>query len=258
MAYGPAPLPPLSFFFDTQTYEPGLFSLTRSDNPALYSTQLRVGRKAPAAYGSFALTGQDATLDEDAPTPITAAPLPMWSFLTLGTSGVYVMPSETGTVNLAGQDAALRKGRGLAADSGSFAASGAPAERDTEVNADVRLFQVVGRDATLRVNPRTLTAAQGAFSLTGGDASFSYEQVGARRLDGQYGAFSMSRTDLLSLTQVSMTAGRSLSCAMGSFAVTGRSAGLSGPVWTPTEEGSGAWVYVTPSGGVWTDVDPDS
>lgn len=265
MAFSSAPLPSIGLLIEPETLPAGQFSTNRSDNASLTSTRLLAYRKVPAAYGEIELTGQDATLTEvTAQTPVYAAPLPSLSMFDLGAAGAYVMPSEAGAFSTARSDNAsltstkLTKGLRLTASAGAFGAEGAPAERDMEMNADPRLFQVLGQAATILIGPRTLTGAYGAYSLAGQDVSFAVESTGSRTLPAEVGRFSSSRSDNPSLTATTMTRTYRLTSDYADYLLTGQSATLTGPVWQDVQEGSGSWVYVTPSGGVWTDVDPDS
>ncbi len=176
----------------------------------------------------------------------------------MGAAGAYVMFSDAGSFAVTGQAAGLAKGRRLTASAGAFGAEGAPAERDMEMNADPRLFQVLGQDASILIGPRTLTGAFGTYSLAGQDVSFAVESSGSRMLPAEVGRFSSSRSDNLSLTATTMTRTYRLTSDYADYLLTGQSVTLTGPVWSDVTEGSGSWVYVTPSGGVWTDVDPDS
>ena len=74
---GPAPLPSLGLLFATTTADAGTFAVNGG------AAGLYYGHKLAAAYGSFALNGQDATTTKDTPTGITAGPLPIFAALTL-------------------------------------------------------------------------------------------------------------------------------------------------------------------------------
>src|SRR5512139_1648383 len=117
MAFGPAPLPSIGLLYDPTVYEPGLFYWNDAQSGAGLA-QLLYGRKLAAEYGEYAITGQDATLTKATPTPINAGPLPPFTYLTFGASGVYVLQAETGSYTLTGKDAALRKGLGLTGETG--------------------------------------------------------------------------------------------------------------------------------------------
>lgn len=256
MAFGPAPLPSIGLLYDPTQYEPGLFYLNGPASGAGNAT-LAYGRKLVAEYGSIALTGQDATLEEDAPTPLTsAAPLPSMTFLTFGTAGAYVLFHEPGTFTLTGQDAALRRGRGMTGEYGSFTLSGAPGQRDIELTAAGRLVQGVGQDATL-THAQSMTGAYGSMTLTGFDAGYVREAAGARTMSGEPGMFYFNEY-YAGAGIATLTYSRALQGDTGHFTLTMRNATLSGPVWQDEPGSSGSWVYVTPAGGVWTDVDPDS
>jgi hypothetical protein len=247
-----APLPSLGLALD-EAWPAGLFTVTGQD------ASLRVNRLLAAEYGEFTLTGQDATLTEvTAQTPVYAAPIPPLSFLELSTAGQYVLTCEPGLFAVAGQAAALTKSKQLVCEFGSFVVSGAPAVRDLQITAERGTFVEFGIDAQLGLAPRTLTAAYAGFTVTGFDATLTYETVGERVLNCEYGRFNMSRSDQQSATEIDMTVTRVLTCEHGTFTINGQNATLTGPRWSEVTEGSGTWVYVTPSGGVWTDVDPDS
>jgi hypothetical protein len=258
MAYGPAPLPPLSFFFEPETLPAGQFAFNRSDAQSTVSTRLLYNRLLSCEHGEFALGGQDADLTEVSGVAVVgASPLPIWGELTLQATGAYVLTGEHGIFALNGQAATLNKGRRLVADCGTFAVSVAPAERDMEMNADPRLFQVVGQDATLTLT-RRLACDAGTYALNGQDAGYVYLSGGNRTMTGEVGRFYSNRTDNLSLASTALRYNRVMTCECGVFAMNGQNAVLDGPEWQDVEESSGTWVYVTPSGGVWTDVDPDS
>lgn len=260
MAFTAAPLPSLGLVIDTGKSDPGLFFINRSDSPALTSTQLRVGRRAVGEHGAFALNGQDATLDKATPTAHGAGPIPPFGFLTLATSGQYVLIGERGTFAETGQDATLRKGRALGASSGSFALSGAGAERDMEMNGDVRLFQAVGQAAGMSF-VRRVAADRGAFVLNGQESTGVKETAATDKImPANVGRFwiNLESPPMYVAPQATFIRGTIMACNAGAFAVSGQRATLDGPVWQDATPSSGSWVYVTPSGGTWTDVDPDS
>jgi hypothetical protein len=172
-------------------------------------------------------------------------------------AGAYVLVAEYGALDLAGKKATLNKGRRLDAECGTFAVSVAPAERDMEMNADSRPFQVIGQDATLTLT-RRLACDYGAYALDGQNAGYVYLSGGVRIMTGDTGLFSSARSNNTSLKATTLIYNRIFSCECGVFALNGQDATLDGPEWQDVQPGSGTWVYVTPSGGVWTDVDPDS
>ena len=184
----------------------------------------------------------------------------MWGLLTLASSGQYVVVGEPGTFAATGQAAAVSKGRGMTGDAGAFVVSGAPAERDTELNGDVRLFQTLGQDAGLSL-VRKLSCDVGAFALNGQESTGVVQlTAGDKVMPANVGAFVLNRprSDGLDGGKISFVRGYLFTMDAGTFAVEGQAAHLDGPVWQDVTPTSGTWVYVTPSGGVWTDVDPDS
>jgi hypothetical protein len=255
MTFGPAPLPSIGLLYDPTAYEPGLFALRG------YKAELLYGRKLAAEYAEYAITGQDADLTKDTPTPIGAGPLPPFTYLTFGAAGVSVMPAETGYYALNGQAAALLKGRGLTGEPGLWTISVAPALRDIELTAAVRLFQVLGQDATMTW-ARGMAGAYGSYTLTGQAAGYVLVSGPDRSMSADPGRWYMNLIDRLppgvGYENATLIYTRQLQCDAGVFTLTGQSATLAGPVWSDVSDSSGTWTYVTPGGGVWIDVDPDS
>src|SRR5574343_1257852 len=195
MAFGPAPLPSIGLLYDPTVYEPGLFYWNPTGDGA-GTAQLRYGRKLAAEYGSYTITGQDATLAKATPTPINAAPLPALTFLTFGAAGVYVLQAETGSYAISGQAATINTGLGMTGEPGVWTISGAPAERDLELTAAPRLFQVLGQDATMTW-ARGMTAGHGTYAMTGQDAGYVLVSGPARTMSADAGRFVLNRADQL-------------------------------------------------------------
>lgn len=269
MALAPAQLPALGLNLApadaayTLVGGTGYFSMSRSDNPSLQSTRLRAVRVLSAAYGSIALTGQDADLAKNATTGGgDPAPLPIYGSL-LAPSTARSIIAEFGSFSMSRSDnpsitaTVLRKGRAFLCDTGYFSIEGAPAERDMEMNGDTGYFFLVGQTAGM-TTARTLTAAHGTFALTGQESTATLETPAAKVLTAGTGLFSMSRSDNPSLNATTFKRGTIMYCDYGTFTFTGQPASLTGPLWKDVPGGSGSWVYVTPGGGIWTDVDPDS
>lgn len=265
---GASPFPHLSTLFEIETDVAlvGTFSfMSRSDQQSRFATQLRATRLLTAEVGEFDLNGQDATM----PAPAGAggvecpAPLPMWSLLLTGTAGNYRLVAEVGGFACMRSDhqsrtaTMLRKGIGMTCAGGTFNVYVAPAQRDLEMNGEAGVFTLYGQVAGLPATRRT-TFDRGAFTLNGQDAFFKYETTAGRVLQGGVGTFSMSRSDNSSLSATTFKRGGVLFAEAGMLTLTGLAVEMTGPKWRDVVGGSGSWVYVTPGGGIWTDVDPDS
>lgn len=116
------------------------------------SASLRVDRKLTAAHGTYAITGQDANLIANR---ILAASHGAYT-ITGQAAALTVarkLTAEQGSYTLTGQAAALVAGRMLAAAQGSFTLS--------------------GQDAVLRA-ARRLVAGHGTITITGQDVTLTY------------------------------------------------------------------------------------
>lgn len=174
----------------------GTFTLTGE------AASLKAGRKLTAAYGSFALAGQDVTL-------------------TYTSAGHYTLTAGTGTFTLTGEDAGLRRALKLAAAYGTFTLSG----------QDVTLTYV-------QHGAYTLTAAYGSFTLTGQDTTFLRglrlpASVGTFTLTGQAANLKRGLRLVAALGTYTLTGepagvkvGRRLSAAAGTFTLSGQQAGM--------------------------------
>ena len=112
-----------------------------------------------AAYGTYSLTGQTATLTQG-----------------------FLITADSGTYALTGQVATVEKDSILTADAGSYAVTGQAAEilRGYALAADSGSYAVTGQAATVAWTPvgaYALTADAGSYVLTGQTASLDYAAV---------------------------------------------------------------------------------
>ena len=212
--FAPAPLPHLSLVLEEVVtgsageaaflphvglvFEPNQFTLTCEAGSYALTGQdaaLRPARKIIAAAAAFTLTGQDSTGTEGTYGSVEwPASLPHLSLVLTGVSGVYGLVCGAGSFALTGQDAALTKGIGIVAETGVFVLTGAPAERDMEMNGDAAAFTLTGEDAGLYVGRPNLTADVGTFALNGFAANLQYD--GADKvMAGFAGPFALSGQD---------------------------------------------------------------
>lgn len=148
-----------------------------------------------ADVGAFTLTGLDAGLNYSGPLNLAQV---SW----LQASAPLRVIADTGVFVLAGQDANLlaggaanqaqvswlevgtRRDLTLLADTGVFVLQGAPSLSDFAVTAEVGVFALVGRDATLQkgggpAGVYQLAAAAGAFALVGRSALLRLRRPGS-------------------------------------------------------------------------------
>jgi len=149
-----------------------------------------------SATGTFALTGQAATLT------ITAA---------------KKVVADTGTFTLTGQAATLRAGRPVVAAPGSFTLNGQVAilRAGRPVFANTGVFALTGQPATLK-SSRLLAAATGAFALTGNAATVSF----GPRVTAVRGLFALTGN------AAALKAGLRVTASRGTFTLTGNDAAL--------------------------------
>jgi len=251
MALAAAPLPAIGIVFDSSVSGTGSFVITSptrtpvDNQPTLDATLLLLGRKLVAAAGSFALSGQVATLTKASATPLAvAAPLPSLSLALNPTTGYMYAATRAITVN--GQAVTFRRGIGLNAEYGSFTLSGAPADRDLSLTADPVYFVETGRAANLSL-ARNLVAAYGTFALTGQLAAGAVQDATNRRLPALTGFFVLTGQDV-------DEANRIMACETGNYSLFGGAAVMEGPTWITVGKSGNGWSDVTETSNVWTDV----
>lgn len=222
--------PYVGFYFLVQTW---LRGLTPHEVTSIYREPYGMFRQLPAsrfffsagsaaaytltaAQGSFALTGQTATLLEK-----------------------EVIAAAQASFTFTGQAAALKKGSKIAADQASFALTGQTVtllEKEILTAAQAS-FTLTGQAATLKKNV-PIVAAQASFTFTGQDASFALaHKVTAAQasftLTGQ--AVAVARTYRMTATQASfalngqtagLNKGATMSAAQASYTLTGQAATL--------------------------------
>jgi hypothetical protein len=212
----PSPLLILSTLFGVDPRSnPGSFILTGQ------AAILKSGRRLVCAAGSYALSGQAATLTKSS-LNAGGDPAPLLILSTLLTPSatnrsIYGAP---GAFVVSGQAATLTKGRALFADTGSFIVSGAPAERDMEMNGDTGAFVLSGQPAGLTRTYTALACDAGSFVVTGRDAILRKETAGQRILGAFPGGFVVTGNDAGSVYT------RNLQCDAGAFGVSGQNASL--------------------------------
>lgn len=214
----PAPLPSLGLVMAQGT---GVYVLTAAVGSYALTgigPTLKYGHRLVSAAGAHTLTGVAATLTKSGINSTQyPAPLPSLSSLLSGASGIGFLTASPGTFTLSGTAAVLTKGVALSAASGTFVATGAPALRDMQVTASGSAYAISGSPATLTATHLPLTAAAGAYVLTGQAAA----------LISQSDKIMLGGTGAYVLTGVAATFSypRVLQCAAGSFTETGYASG---------------------------------
>lgn len=167
--------------------------------------------KMPAAAGSFALTGNAAALT--AARKLTAA---AGAFVLTGNAAAlshgYILPAAAGSFALTGQPAALPVTRRLVASAGAFILTGQAATlvRGYRMAGAAGTFVLTGNAAGLMLTRRLSTAA-GSFVLTGQSATF----IRSRRLVAAAGAFTLTGNAAAFLR------GKTLHASAGAFSLYG-------------------------------------
>lgn len=149
-----------------------------------------------SAASAFAVTGFDATLTEAGLMGQAGAPAP---FPSLGLVLEYVAD------------------RSLSAGAAAYTIDVAPALADYALTAQAAAYTLAGQDAIVAFGRAPLSAAAGAFALTGQFATLT--GINEYRMVADVGAFAVSGVD------VPVLAARALPAALGSAAVTGNDAG---------------------------------
>lgn len=209
----------------------------------LEGTLLFYGHKLVGAAGTYTLSGQDATLSPPDNPSWVAAPLPMYGFLDLFTSGALNMPSEPGVFALTGIAASMWTGASLAAGTGSFAWTGAPAERDMEINGDRHQFSILGFADLLTT--RKASAGAGSFAMTGVYADMRYEPVGSKTIQADFGSFLLAGQDAGN--------GIVMLCSPGAFVMTGATLAAIFR-WSQVASVDSTWSTVAPVDSSWVNV----
>jgi hypothetical protein len=218
--------------------DPGPSGHVRTDRQ---QRQRRQRPQAGCAAGSFALTGNAATLTKSLlATTSTAAPLPSMSMnFAVDPTHKFVLGS-TGTFNVTGVAMVFRTGHGLVCDSGSFLVQGAPALRDFEYVGAKGSFAVTGNPIQMIRTRPAFVAATGAFLVSGRSAGLVYQQPAHNTIAAALAIFTVSgraaglvlqrkivannAVFLLSGRAAGLLYGRPVAAAKGSFALTGRAA----------------------------------
>jgi hypothetical protein len=190
-AGAPAYLPAIGLILGVDSRaSPGAFTLTG------IAAALRSTRRLVGAAGSFSLTGQ-AALFQIVNTNVSGNPGPLPSIgLVLGgsASNKFVL-GAAGAFAVSGQAAALTKGLSVFAATGTFVLTGAPAERDTELNGETGVFTLNGQAAALTRTYTPLATEAGTFVLTGQNAFTVYETPGIKVLPAFAGIFTLAGQD---------------------------------------------------------------
>lgn len=237
----PAPLPHLGLILGAVTgytgvSDPGAF-VWSGQAAGMYRRYTHV-----CAVGSYALTGQDATLTKTgANSTQYPAPLPHLSSLLGGVSGAYSLPAFAGSFTRTGVAATLARGIGLIAAQGSYVWTGAPALRDMQLTAEGAAFAITGVDPVFTATHHPLTADPGSYAWTGFAAGMQYEGA-AKTLTAFVGTFDVTGQD------AAFTHGLALVAEPGSFEVTASDVGYE--TTGQFEVAQGGWYG---HGGEWDD-----
>lgn len=209
----PAPLPILLSLLSavtTKVITAGTGSYVMTGNAA----NLKAGRRLYANYGTFALTGQDATFIYSIQNTGSGAAVPLPSLSTLfdgvaavGVGAASPLPSlstlferavtdrlltaGSGSFVWTGYAVTMTRGIGMTCDAGAFVAEFAPADRDLENDGDRGTFAITGSDAGLIVR-RGSPALSGAYTLTMVPAALTFK---FNRITAQTGAFTLNGRD---------------------------------------------------------------
>lgn len=196
----------------TLTAAPGSFALT--GQAATLTTQ----RLLTAAQASFTLTGNAATITTQ--RSITAAQA---SFTLTGSAAGLtaqrLLTAAQASFTLTGNAAALNHGYALTAATGTFTLTGNAAGLTAQrlLTAAHGAFTLTGQDAALTYSAgTTLVAATGTFTLTGNAAGLTAQ----RRITAAQASFTLTGNAAV------LSRGYSLAAAGGSFTLTGQSANL--------------------------------
>lgn len=221
----------------------GSFALTGT------AASLKSGRKIISAAGAFSLTGVDSTGTKGTPNFGVSDPayLPSMSLVLERGTGAPLLSAGPGAFALAGVQAALISGRGIAANAGSFLWSGAPALRDIVVTADKGTYSYAPNAATLTKASPGITAIAGNYVLTASSAALVYQPIGVKVLPAFFGSFALTGND----AALPSTIARVLLADRGTFAMTGNSASFILVGWGPLTPATGTWTDVTPATSSW-------
>ncbi len=138
-----------------------------------------------------------------------------------GASTAYTLAADGGAFGVSGADGGLNFGRKVAAAAGTYALTGAAANRlrGYSLLAATRAFVRTGAAAGLLFK-RAMPAASGTLAITGADATLTYATAGIYSLDAGAGSFAATGA------AASLLAGRALAAGAGAHALTPADAGL--------------------------------
>ena len=167
-------------------------------------------------------------------------PLPKRIWAPASAGGAYTVTADAGAYTIAGQDAALVRGRIVTADAGAYSLAGQDAALKVGhlITADAGAYSIAGQDATL-LRGRVVTADPGAYAVAGQDATLNY--VGAAStytLTCDAGAYSLAGQ------AASLLLGRVMSAGAGAYALSGQDAAIR---WS----GEPSAVVSAGGGGIW-------
>ena len=190
----------------TITADYGSFTLTGQD--ATFSDWIVADR------GSYLLSGQDASLDSALKLVVDEA-----SFVLSGQAATFevgrIIDAERGSFVLSGQD--ITRNLRLIADSGSFSLAGQDADIRIDLTAEYGSFSLSGQEATLGIF-KHIDAERGSFTLSGQTATFSREL----KLIAAEGLFVLSGQE----ASINILVDISLSADVGSFVLDGQETGF--------------------------------
>lgn len=139
--------------------------------------------------------------------------------------GAYTLTAQRGTYSLAGQSAALNRGRSLSATRGSYSLAGqqatityTPAATGYTLTALAGSYSLAGRSAAISKG-RALVASPGSYSLAGRTVTL----LKSRRIQAQPGSFSLSGQSA-TLTYTGTAAAYTLTAQTGSYSLSGKAA----------------------------------
>lgn len=231
---------------DTYSVTPGLtvseaFSLTCDTASYAYTPAAATfDLKMPASAGSYAFTGNDATLTLGAAPKILAADAGSYAFTGNAADLDHIkrVPAEAGAYALTGNAATFDLK--LPAATGDYALTGSAATFGLSMPGAAGSYALTGNDANPELG-REVSAAAGAYAFTGGDASLVLDgddpvllaDTGAYALTGNAASLELGREVAAAQgvytytpAAASLELGREVVGAQGSYALTGNAASL--------------------------------